>query len=290
MAGSLRAAARQLNMSQPPLSAAIQQLEARLGVALFERSVRGMALTEAGHTLEEEARAILARLEQAETRVRAFGSQPRPLRIGFVSAALNQALPALLRAHLAEGLPQPALREMSTPEQAEALGRGDLDLALLHPPVTLGEGLVAHALGRDPFWAALPDEHPLAGEASVAFSALAAHAFVLFPEAQGPALYGRVRGLAEEEAGAFKVAAEVPRLHSQLALIAGGLGVGLIPASAVPVLRFAGVSYRPLLPEVLDLELHLVGRPHLVAAYAPRVQPSPKASVLAPGRPGRDAG
>ncbi|HIC79999.1 MAG TPA: LysR family transcriptional regulator, partial [Kiloniellaceae bacterium] len=67
-AGTLRAAARRLNMSQPPLTARIRLLEDRLGVQLFERSVKGMRLTPAGAALAEDARALLGGLARAEAR------------------------------------------------------------------------------------------------------------------------------------------------------------------------------------------------------------------------------
>jgi len=166
-AGTVRAAARELNISQPPLTAAIRQLEARLGVALFERSVKGMTLTPAGEKLASEARAILARLARAEADVRTVAGRPVPLRIGFVSAALNRTLPTLIRA------------------------------------------------------------------------------------------------LAAECGAPFRVAVEARRIHSQLAMVAAGLGVGLITRSTAGVLSFDGVRAIPLtdVQDRLFLELYLMAAP-----------------------------
>ena len=122
-AGTVRGAAQALPVSQPPLTAAIRGLEKRLGVTLFDRSVRGMQLTVAGAFLVAEARTILARLDRAEQRVREVAGHDQPLRIGFVSAALNGTLARLLQGLLAEGRPPPALSEMTTPEQIAALAK-----------------------------------------------------------------------------------------------------------------------------------------------------------------------
>lgn len=245
-AGSVRAAARLLHMSQPPLTAAVHQLEERLGVRLFERSVKGMTLTKAGDALAEEARSILGRLERAESRILAIGARPRPLRVGFVSAALNTVLPTLLRGLDANGLPAPGLQEMTTPEQVEALERGQIDVGLLHPPVPRLADFECVSLGRDPFWAALPADHPLASRKSLRFADIAGERFVLFPEPQGPALYDRIRSLVAESGRPFRIAAEAKRVQSQLAIVSGGVGVGLVTRSTAHTLSFNGVTAVPL--------------------------------------------
>ncbi len=264
--GTVRAAARALHMSQPPLTAAIAQLEGRLGVSLFDRSVRGMHLTEAGAVLRDEARTIVGRLNHLEERVRFIGGNPRPLRLGFVSAALNAVLPTVLRGLRNRDLPTPFLSEMTTPEQVAALRDGRLDAGFLHPPVSLPEGIASRALGRDPYCAALPAGHRLAGRGAIRFAEIASEPFVLFPEHQGPDLHGAIRALADASGSDLVVAAETPRIHSQLALVAGGLGVGLITRSTAAVLTFEGVSVVDLTDTAdrLYLDLHLAAPPRLL--------------------------
>lgn len=269
--GTVRAAARRLHMSQPPLTARIAQLEERLGVQLFERSVKGMALTAAGEALAEEARTLLGRLQRAEARVVALGGQAKPLRIGFVSAALSAALPSLLRGLAERQAPSPQLKEITTPEQLEALSGGDLDVGLLHPPVPALEDFESRSLGRDPFWAALPEDHRLARRRAIRFAEIAEDPFVLFPEAQGPALFETIQSLAREAGTTLRVVAEAGRAHSQLALIAGGLGVGLVTRSLAAQLGFKGVKVIPLKDtgERLFLELRMVAEPEAAAALFP---------------------
>lgn len=256
-AGTVRAAARALNMSQPPLTASVRQLEERLGVELFERSVRGMELTDAGAALLKEARYVLGRLERAEARVLAIAGRSRPLRIAFVSAALNMVLPALLRALKAKQFPPPQLHEMTTPEQLGALEDGRIDIGLLHPPVVALPDFESVSLGQDPFWVALPADHMLARKKSVRFAEIAGEPFVLFPESQGPVLYDRIRSLAIQGAGQFHLAAEARRVHSQLAMVSGGLGIGLVARSTAAALTFKGVRAVPIEDTQHDLFLEL---------------------------------
>ena len=126
-AGGLRAGASALNMSQPPLSRTISELEAGLGIAVFERSKRGTSLTDAGRILLKEAEDILAALDRAEARVRRMGTQARPLRVGFVSAALDAHLPDLLARIARKGWPAPP-----EPSKEETTGRVSWG-----PPVTI---------------------------------------------------------------------------------------------------------------------------------------------------------
>lgn len=268
--GTLRAAARRLHISQPPLTAAIRQLEDRLGVTLFERSVQGMHLTEAGEVLAEEARVILGHLDRAESRLRALAGRPRPLRIGFVSAALNGAVPSLLRGLKEQRQPTPQLREMTTPEQLAALASGEIDVGLLHPPVPRLPGLESVPLSRDPFWAALPGDHRLAGRKALRFADIAGEPFVLFPQAQGPVLHEKIAALVRAASHRLTIAAEAQRVHSQLALIAGGLGIGLITRSTAQRLSFAEVIMIPLkdTAEQLFVELHLVAAARLTGGLS----------------------
>ncbi|TQV79371.1 LysR family transcriptional regulator [Denitrobaculum tricleocarpae] len=262
-AGSVRGGAAKLNISQPPLTQAIKRLENDLGLTLFERLPKGMTLTTAGRVLAEEAMDLLARLDRAEGRVRRTLEANPLIRIGFVSAALNGALQELLSS--IEGRPVD-LAEMTTPEQQSALIEGRIDVGLLHPPIDVKD-LPQRSLGRDPFLAALPDRHALADRTELAFAEIATEPFVLFPREQGPSLMGAIERLAFEHNATLRVAASAPRVHSQLAIVAGGIGVGLVTVSMAKALQFHGVRFVEITDtkDRLFTELVIVGDADLIA-------------------------
>ncbi|KIT16558.1 LysR family transcriptional regulator [Jannaschia aquimarina] len=268
--GGLRAGAAALNMSQPPLSRTVRELEASLGVSLFERTARGMVPTPAGAVLIEEAEAILAALDRAAARVRRMGAWPRPLRVGFVSAALDAHLPDLLDRIAARGWPAPELVETPTELQARALARGELDLGLLHPPVEMAQGLDAVSLGRDGFLVALPKRDPLADRETIRSADLTGRPLVLFPQAQGPVLHAAITAALAPGGRRLPVAAEAARSHSQLALVAAGVGIGLIGASVARTVTYAGVVLRPWAdrPDTITLECAIMGGTALLRELA----------------------
>lgn len=90
-------AAERLHISQPPLSRQIQQLEEELGVALFERGVRPLALTEPGRFFYAHARELLARSVELKSMTRRIGQMERSLSVGFVASTLYDILPRLIR-------------------------------------------------------------------------------------------------------------------------------------------------------------------------------------------------
>ncbi len=270
-AGTVRGAAARLNMSQPPLTQAIRRLEENLGMLLFIREAKGMVPTEAGNVLATEARGMLARLQRAERRVQAAGNLQAPIRIGFVSAALNGALASLLRSVIAKQIARPLLHEMTTPEQVAALADGRIDVGLLHPPVD-AEDLAVRSLGRDAFVAALHSEHRLASRTALSFAEIAHEPFVLFPSRQGPSLMAAIERLAFEAGATLDVAASAPRVHSQLAIVAGGLGIGLVTRRTAETIKFDGVVFVPI-PDIADrlfMELALVGEEDLLDTLGPR--------------------
>lgn len=268
-AGSVRGGAAALNMSQPPLTNAIKRLEDGLGAPLFERQPRGMVLTPAGAVLADEARLILVKIDAAATRAKRAAEKAPPLRIGFVSAALNGALAAVLKQAQSLGGERPVLMELTTPEQVEALTDGQIDVGLLHPPIA-AKDIMTRPLGRDPFCAAIPETHSLAEQPSISFVELLANPLVLFPPEQGPVLTALIERLAEEAGCRIQIAATARRTHSQLALVSSGVGLALVPEGTAAILQVKGVSYRPISDtrDRLFLDLAFAGAPNLAELFA----------------------
>jgi DNA-binding transcriptional LysR family regulator len=239
-------AAKRLSMTQPPLSQAIGGLERELGVRLFERTRRRVELTVAGATLLEEARATLARAAQAiELTRRAQRGEVGRLAIGYLAATAYTLLPLVLR-DFARSFPgvKLELRELTIPEQHAALLGGDIDVALLRPPVPEAE-LVAETLLSEPFVLALPPRHPLRALRRVPAKRLANEPFVMFPRQPGLVFHDLLMDFCLRAGFRPRVAQEAYQTHTVVGLVSAGVGVALVPASARKI-GLAGVAYRPL--------------------------------------------
>ncbi|MET9267336.1 LysR substrate-binding domain-containing protein [Amycolatopsis sp. NPDC004079] len=239
-------AAERLHLAQPALSHAIRQLEDELGVALLSRTTRQVQVTPAGRFFLAEAQRILDAVEAGARGARRIADGRRGLaRIGFTGTAALSHLPRVARA-LQHRLPEVELEvhaDLLTGEQCEQLRDGTLDIGVLRPPVTGGD-LDLHVIETEPLVLAVPADHRLAVEPVVAMSDLRAEAFVTYP-----ASYSVVN---EAVLRSCRDAGFTPQREHEaagtavlLALVAGGLGVGVVPASA-RALPLAGVVFRDL--------------------------------------------
>jgi DNA-binding transcriptional LysR family regulator len=239
-------AAKRLALTQPPLSQAILNLERELGVRLFERTRRRVALTHAGKALLDEARHTLASAERAVDHVQRAGrGEVGRVAVGFLANTAYTLLPLVLR-DFARRFPDVKLdlRELTIPQQLEALRRENIDIGLLRPPVADAE-LASETILEEPFVLALPAAHPLCKLKRVPLRRLAKQSFVLFPRTAGFVFHDLIMGFCLRAGFTPRVAQEVNQTHAVVGLVSAGIGVALVPASAQKI-GLAGVSYRPL--------------------------------------------
>jgi DNA-binding transcriptional LysR family regulator len=196
--GGMSAAARRLHLSQPALSQTISALERELGVELLVRSSTGVAATEAGLTLLGEARAVLARHEQAVAAVaRHAGACGGVLKIGIPLELPPDLLTAPL-ADLAAAYPDTRVlaRHLSTAAQLAALRTGELDVGLVreHP---IGPDLDAVQLVEERLGVLLAAEHAekLFEPGGIRLDALAGLDWVGFPRSGSPAWYDELTAI-----------------------------------------------------------------------------------------------
>jgi len=239
-------AAKRLALTQPPLSQAIAGLERELGVRLFDRTRRRVVLTHAGGAFLEEARATLARAAQAiELAQRAERGEVGRLAVGYLAATAFTLLPLVLR-DFGRAFPgvKLDLRELTIPQQHAALLKGDIDLAILRPPVDEAE-LASEVIMSERFVAALPASHPLCALRKVPAQRLAREPFVMFPRQPGLVNHDLVMGFCLRAGFTPRVAQEANQTHTVVGLVSAGIGVALVPESTQRI-GLAGVVYRPL--------------------------------------------
>lgn len=240
-------AAERLHMAQPPLSDQIKRLEQALGVILFDRSSRGARLTKAGELLLTEARRLLVQADQTAEMVRRVGEgEVGRLTLGFVPSASNSVLPPVL-SRFRERYPdvQLYLQEMNPDWLVAGLHEGRIDVSFFYLPFQ-DKALAHEPVSREPLVVALPTSHAMAAEDEIDLCDLADQPFVLPARYRMPGLHGQVLE-ACREAG-FEpeaVQKEVWLMQTIVALVAGGLGVALVPASLRNLSR-AGVVYKPV--------------------------------------------
>jgi DNA-binding transcriptional LysR family regulator len=247
--GHVTRAAERLGMQQPPLSQQIQALERELAVQLFRRKPRGVELTDAGHALLDDARAILAHVDHAfaTTRRTARGEQGR-IAIGFTSSApFHPFVPRVIRA-FREAYPLVALTldESGTTELIDDLRNERVDAAFIRTPVADPMGITVNPLLEEAMLVALPATHALAAsDTELQLASLAAETFIVYRRPSGPGLYDAIFAACHAAGFSPIVGQEAPRIVSTLNLVAAGLGIAVVPASLARM-QMDGVVYRPL--------------------------------------------
>ncbi len=275
-------AAERLHMTQPPLTLSIQQLEARLGVALFERSRRRVALTPAGQALVEPVRQLLQQAAALPGLAMAAGQGAvGRLRVGFVSTVGFGPLPAWLRGFReAEPGITVVLREATSDVQVQAFERAEADAGfVLHAPgmapgvspsglttmLPHAEGgrlaLARLPLGSEPLVLALPETLPLASSHRLSLPQLLAQPLIIFPRAVAPSLYDAVLAFYHRHGVSPHIGQEAIQMQTIVNLVSAGLGIAWVPKSMTHLQR-PGVVYRPwpasILKEVPHGETSLV--------------------------------
>ncbi len=229
-------AARQCAVSQPALSAQIQQLEDLLGLQIFERGRRRVLVTPEGERVLEKARDALAAIDELVARAAGAGEPLYgPLRLGVIPTVAPYLLPKLLPG-VRERYPslQLLLREERTALLVEQLEEGRLDTLLLALPV--GEAdLVELPLFEEPFWFAAPEGHRLLGARPVTLleSALEGEEVLLLED--GHCLRAQALAVCQRAGAVVPGRIQATSLSTLVQMVANGLGVTLLPERALEV-------------------------------------------------------
>jgi DNA-binding transcriptional LysR family regulator len=236
-----RKASKRLFVSQPALSKQIQRLEEKVGGPLFARTRRKVALTEAGRVLIPLAQELLRDSEIAfDLAKEAAEGRAGTLRIGFGIATVSEILPrTILRFRRAYQHVELQMRDMSTPSQIAALLEGKIDVGIVRWPIAHSE-LDSLPLFRERLVAATPRSMPYRPKEGLA--SLRDRPFISLPRSASHTFHDHVLALCRSAGFAPRVVQEASELFTILNLVRAGLGVSLVPSSAVrmhvPGIRF----------------------------------------------------
>ena len=257
-----RRAAERLHLAQPALSQQIRKLEIELGVDLFHRTKRGVALTSAGSIFLGEAKGLLRHADEAARTARdARSGAAGRLRLGHVADAIPSLLPRAIAAFAARNPGIEIVPEAVQPRRAvEDVRSGRLDIAVVGLPAQV-DGLKVTPFAVEQTIAAVSNRHALSGRDELALPALADTPLVLLPRATNPAFYdGAIAAVRMCNVAPPLIEMTEPLVEHALLLVAAGVGVALLPASVADRYRTAGVSFLPIAAPTPTTELALVAR------------------------------
>lgn len=245
--GNFHRAAERLHIAQPPLSRAIQQLEADVGSPLLDRAARPLRLTPVGKLLYSQALLMLARMEDLQTMVRAAAtSKRRRLVLGFVASTIYARLPELIREfRKAARDVELVLVESTTLDQIAALKDGRIDIGFGR--IRFEDPAVRRIILRhERLIAAFPMDHPLARQdGPVSLKELADEPQILYPRSPRPSYADQVISLFRDHGVEPRIVHEARELQIAIGLVAAEEGMAIVPES-VRRARSHDVAYREL--------------------------------------------
>lgn len=255
-------------VSQPTLSVAVKKLEEELGTALFERSQSEVTVTPLGAEVVALAQRVL---EQAGA-IKELVKQRRDplagqLRLGVIYSIAPYLLPALVPRMIktVPGMPL-VIEENFTHRLLEMLKSGDIDVAILAQPFS-EPGIMMQAVYDEPFMVAVPAGHPWAERKSIAAADLKNETMLLL--GSGHCLRDQVLQVCPElmrfsssSAEGIQKTFEGSSLETIRHMVASGIGLTVLPASAVPTVARKKdlIAYRPFVAPAPNRRIALAWR------------------------------
>jgi DNA-binding transcriptional LysR family regulator len=234
--GGFSAAAETLNLTQPAVSHRIQALERDLGVQLFDRTSRGVVLSQAGRELLPHAERVLAALSNTQKAMRALGNaEGGAISIAVVGTLADRIFAGVLNKFAGE-FPrvEVSLQTARSAEVGELVRRGTADLGLRYQ-IEPATDLASEELAREPLLVVCSKHHPLAGKSIDALRMLRDERWLAFPETpRQPEISAQHVFAVFLTLGAGEVRwTPVDSLTAQLRLVESGYGIALMTRSNV---------------------------------------------------------
>ena len=224
-----------IHLSQPALSLQIRALEQEVGVRLLERNRRKTELTAAGRAFREAAIRGVSQLDRAIRNARlAADGKLGLLRIGFISTAGSELVPAIIR-RFRELNPEVefSLRNILTAEQIQMLEGGALDVGFLRLPIGGHTQLGVEIIHREPFVLVVPASHELAKRKKVRLKEVVGEDFVMYDRTHAPGFHDLIFGMLRQAGIVPNVRQSAGEMPTLISLVAAGMGISILPRSAV---------------------------------------------------------
>lgn len=226
--GNISRAAQKVFLTQPALSRQIKALEESIGQQLLDRQAHSIRLTPAGQVLLREARELLRHADTTIERVRAMGDGIR-LRVGYAPSFAMDILSAAVEAFTGK---HPSARveifDLSTNEMRAGLEKCELDLVLSIETKPEVKGIEWKPLLRAPWRLAVHEHHALSGREKVTAVEVAREPLLVFCQRDYPEYWSIITDWLRQHRHRPNIAGEYDGIHSLLAGVESGLGVGII--------------------------------------------------------------
>lgn len=245
-----RAAAR-CNVSQPPFSVAIQQLESFLGQKLIVRNSRNVELSDAGRAFHFRARNLLAQASQSFDEMRGFdGALQRRLNMGFHASMIYRGLGSLMQAfRAAHPDVQVCLHEMSTIRQRDSILRGDLDMGFAHSLVQHDSPRIGCInLFRERFLVCMPSSYRVP-DGPVRIDRFRDENFIIFNRESSPFYFDTILSICSEAGFVPRIEHQVGQWLTAVSFVSTGMGIAVVP-ECLSRTGTPGVAFRPIATEI----------------------------------------
>lgn len=225
-------AAKELHMSQPPLTRRIQQLEETLGVVLLNRSKRTVTLTPAGEYLFEACTRLFKILEHDIENVKKIGKGEKgTITIGFTGSVVNDLLPKILKqARITYPDLHIHVSQLTTAQQIKSLNDGSIDLGLLVSPID-EKNIATRLIRTEPFVACIPKTHPFVLKDILTIDMFKNELFIMTPKESGSGYYNAFMNLCSKGGFYPKIVQTAQEQNTIVSLVAAQIGVAFVPES-----------------------------------------------------------
>lgn len=224
-------AAELLHLSQPALTAHIQQLESDLGVQLLDRNRRSVKLTPAGAGFQRDAEDIVHRIHDAERRAQQTArGEAGNLRIGFVASAAISLVPSVVLA-FRKKYPDVTLDLMNlrSVDQIAQLEEGSIDAGFLRLPIS-HEKLEIIPIHKEPFVLVMPPGHALAAKSELNPSDARNEEFIAYGRRWAPGFFDLWIEIFEQAGFTPNIVQETGEMGTLLSLVSAGVGIAVVPS------------------------------------------------------------
>jgi DNA-binding transcriptional LysR family regulator len=227
-----RKASERLFISQPGLSRQIKQLEEMLGVQLFDRDKKHVALTASGTFFKEEVDFVLNHLELTKSQLKLIDSgKIGELRVGFLGSASNRILPDLLvKLNSQQPLISTSLEELSNSMQVEMIQKDKLDLGFVRM-ASVPEGLEMKTVLRDSFSLVVPENHSIGAADFSSVNQFKDESFILFSSDYSNLYFEQIMSIYRDAGFSPTIRHKSVHALTIFKLVEIGLGVAIVPTS-----------------------------------------------------------